>query len=121
VGVTVSVVLLVVGAGLTISVDTPRTGANLQTVGLFVMLVAMTAINVVLALRDSAGHQTERDGHHSGGAQREVAGQGHVEDLALHADSLTVDIRSSGPKAEERQRPVTRSARAGSGIRPCAR
>jgi hypothetical protein len=59
-GLTICSVFLAIGAYLTISLDTPRTGVNLQTMGLFVMLVAMTAMHVVLALRDSAGNQTER-------------------------------------------------------------
>jgi hypothetical protein len=64
VGLTVSFVLLAIGACLSITADTPRTGVNLQTVGLFLMLVAMTALSVVLAVRDSAGNQTERGGRY---------------------------------------------------------
>jgi len=60
VGLTVSLVLLAIGGYLAITVDTPSRGANLQTVGLLLMVVAMTALNVVLAVRDSPGHQAER-------------------------------------------------------------
>jgi hypothetical protein len=54
VGVAVSLGLFLTGAVLAVAVDSPTSGANLQTAGVAVMLVALTALNVVVALRDSA-------------------------------------------------------------------
>jgi hypothetical protein len=60
VGLTVSFVVLAIGASLAITVDTPKTGVNLQTLGLLLMVGAVTALHVILALRDPSGDQRER-------------------------------------------------------------
>jgi len=56
----VSFVLLAIGAALAIAVDPPRAGPNLQTLGLALMLVALTAINVMIVMRPRKGVQSER-------------------------------------------------------------
>lgn len=43
-----------VGLALTLSADTPTTGPNLQTLGLIVTLIGITALVVVLTIRDPA-------------------------------------------------------------------
>lgn len=50
--VSASTVLLAVGLALALGADTPTTGPNLQTLGLMAMLIGMTALVVVLSLRD---------------------------------------------------------------------
>jgi len=55
VGLAVSIGLLAIGASLAVTVGPPNTGVNLQTIGLLLMLVAVTALHVALALRDGAG------------------------------------------------------------------
>lgn len=55
----VSFALLVTGAVLAVTVESPKSGVNLQTAGLTLMLVALTVLNVVLALREPARHQRD--------------------------------------------------------------
>ncbi len=56
-GFAVSFVVLATGTALTVTVTSPKTGPNLQTVGLLLMLVALTALNVVMAVREPAERQ----------------------------------------------------------------
>ena len=46
--------LLAIGLTLTLSADTPTTGPNLQTLGLMVTLIGITALVVVLTIRGPA-------------------------------------------------------------------
>ena len=50
-GFAVSFALFVTGAVLVVGSDTPKSGPNLQTAGLILMLVALTALHVAMALR----------------------------------------------------------------------
>jgi hypothetical protein len=52
--VNISSALLAIGMVLALSVDSPTTRPNLQTVGLALMLIGLTALAVALHLRDPA-------------------------------------------------------------------
>ena len=60
-GFAVSFALLVTGAVLAIAVDSPNSGANLQTAGLILMLIGLTVLNAVLILREPGRLQCESD------------------------------------------------------------
>lgn len=47
-----STLLLVLGMAFTLGVASPMTGPNLQTVGLVISLIGLTALTVVLTIRD---------------------------------------------------------------------
>lgn len=49
-----STALLAIGLALTLSADTPTTRPNLQTLGLIITLIGLTALVVVLTIRDPA-------------------------------------------------------------------
>ena len=52
-----SAALLALGITLTLSADSPTTRPNLQTMGLVLMLIGLTALVVVLTIRDPAGRR----------------------------------------------------------------
>jgi hypothetical protein len=60
-GFAVSLSLLVAGTVLVIAVHSPKTGPNLQTAGLVLMLIALTALSVVMTLRDEPGRPNDGD------------------------------------------------------------
>ena len=52
-----SFVMLAIGAVLVVAVHAPGAGVNLQTLGMVLMLLGMTALNVVMTLREPPGHE----------------------------------------------------------------